>query len=630
MEFSEIGCMTKHKYNTRSKNGKKRKYYKEESTDEEVYKIENIKEENKIINDNSNIIFNIKTNKLAKLLTEDFKIIKKLKKKPNTSFIIYDTNYLNKKEEYEKSHHQESEDEEYEDEEYEDEEYEDEESKDEESEDEQSEHQESQHEESQHEGSEDDKSYNKNKLIDNEIHKILCKKKKKNNLLDDLVKIANKLKEHNNLKEKREEIKKRNKNVKLFKELNQEKDNLDDLKYFKEKVEINKQESLIDEMQKVNKEYTIEKPYKIILLESDIPTTFKVAALKKITMMENMDPSVSEYFKLKNWIDTFMRIPFNKYSELPVKFNNGLNQCNIFMENAMKILNEAVYGLDDAKMQIMQLIGQWIVNPNAIGTALALKGPMGTGKTTLIQHGLSKILNRPFQLIPLGGATDAAFLEGHGYTYEGSTWGKIVDILIQTKSSNPIIYFDELDKVSDTAKGEEIISILTHLIDTTQNTNFQDKYFSEIDFNLSKSLFIFSYNDESRVNPILRDRMYKISTKGYELKDKKIIANNYLIPYICKQVNIKSDEVIISEESLDYIIKNYTEDEAGVRNLKRCIEIIFTKINLFRLMKPDSNLFDKEKCLKVEFPFNVTEKVIEKIMPKDKGIENDNWKRMYM
>ena len=110
--------------------------------------------------------------------------------------------------------------------------------------------------------------------------------------------------------------------------------------------------------------------------------------------------------------------------------------------------------------------------------------------------------------------------------------------------------------------------------------------------------------------------MYKISTKGYEIKDKKVIANNYLIPYICKQVNIKKDEVIIPEESINYIIKNYTQEEAGVRNLKRCLEIIFTKINLFRLMKPDSNLFDKEKCLKIEFPFTVTEEIIEKIIPK--------------
>ena len=620
MEFSEIGSPTKHKYNTRSKNSKKRKNYKEESIDDEVNDIQNINEKNKIINDNSNIIFNIRSNELAKILTEDFKTIKKYKKQPKTNFIIYNKNNLNKKYDNDEDQYDNDEDNDNEDDDQED-----------------NDDQDDDDEDDQDEDNELDDVYNimkepNNKIIlDKKIKKILSKKNnKKNNLINDLIKIANKLKHQENLKEKCEEIKKRNKNVKLFKELIQEKDNLDDLKYFKEKVEIDKQELLINEMQKVNKEYTIDKPYKIILLESDIPTTFKIAAIKKINMMENMDPSVTEYFKLKNWIDTFMQIPFNKYSELPVKFDDGLNQCNIFMENAMKILNEAVYGLDDAKMQIMQLIGQWIVNPNAIGTALALKGPMGTGKTTLIQHGLSKILNRPFQLIPLGGATDAAFLEGHGYTYEGSTWGKIVDILIQTKSSNPIIYFDELDKVSDTSRGEEIISILTHLIDTTQNTNFHDKYFSEIHFNLSKSLFIFSYNDENRVNAILRDRMYKISTKGYEIKDKKVIANNYLIPYICKQVNIKKDEVIIPEESINYIIKNYTQEEAGVRNLKRCLEIIFTKINLFRLMKPDSNLFDKEKCLKIEFPFTVTEEIIEKIIPKDKSIENDNWKRMYM
>ena len=211
-------------------------------------------------------------------------------------------------------------------------------------------------------------------------------------------------------------------------------------------------------------------------------------------------------------------------------------------------------------MQIMQLVGQWISNPNAVGSAIAIKGPMGTGKTTLVKEGISKILNRPFSLIALGGATDSSVLEGHGYTYEGSMWGKIVDILIQTKCSNPIIYFDELDKVSDTPKGEEIIGILTHLIDSTQNSNFHDKYFSEIDFDLSKALFIFSYNDESKINPILRDRMYRIATKGYEGKEKKIIANNYLIPNIYKQINFEKDNVIIPDETLDHIISNYTNE----------------------------------------------------------------------
>ena len=294
----------------------------------------------------------------------------------------------------------------------------------------------------------------------------------------------------------------------------------------------------------------------------------------------------------------------------------------------LKHLDKAVFGLNDAKMQIMQLLGQWISNPNANGSAIAIKGPMGTGKTTLVKDGISKILNRPFALIALGGATDASVLEGHGYTYEGSVYGKIADILIQTQCSNPIIYFDELDKVSDTPKGEEIIGILTHLIDSTQNTQFHDKYFSEIDFDLSKALFIFSYNDESKINPILRDRMYRISTKGYNKSEKNTIAKNYLLPTICKQVNFEKDNLVIEESALNYIIDNYTEKEDGVRNLKRCLEIIYTKLNLYRLMPENSPLFKDEKSLKVEFPFTVNTEIVDKLIKKEQ--KNDNWKIMYM
>jgi ATP-dependent Lon protease len=150
----------------------------------------------------------------------------------------------------------------------------------------------------------------------------------------------------------------------------------------------------------------------------------------------------------------------------------------------------------------------------------------------LVKDGISKILGREFAFIALGGTGDASFLEGHGYTYEGSLWGRIVQILMESKCMNPVIYFDELDKVSDTPRGEEIIGILTHLTDTSQNSEFHDKYFSEIHFDLSKCLFIFSYNDESRINPILRDRMYRIMTKGYEKKEKSIIARNFLLTKI--------------------------------------------------------------------------------------------------
>jgi ATP-dependent Lon protease len=179
---------------------------------------------------------------------------------------------------------------------------------------------------------------------------------------------------------------------------------------------------------------------------------------------------------------------------------------------------------------------------------------------------------------------------------------------------NPVIYFDELDKVSGTPKGDEIIGILTHLTDTSQNTQFHDKYFSEIDFDLSKCLFIFSYNDESLVNPILRDRMYKIQTKGYNAKQKTVIVNKHLLPKICDQVKFANEDIIIPDDSIHYIIDKFCQKEEGVRTLKRCIEIIYTKLNLYRLMKPDTNLFEEDMAVKVSFPFTVTKDIVDKLI----------------
>ena len=407
------------------------------------------------------------------------------------------------------------------------------------------------------------------------------------------------------------------KNVRKFKNLVNKKNLLNDYAYFKDNLSLEEQKKVLTEVEEINKINIVQKPYRLTFLESDIPVHLKSVALNKISSLRHMDPGNGEYYKIKNWVDTFMQIPFNRYRSLPLSIENGIDECHDYMANSKAILDQAVYGLNDAKLQIMQMVGQWISNPTSIGTAIAIKGPMGTGKTTLVKEGISKILNRDFAFIALGGATDSSFLEGHSYTYEGSTWGKIVDILVKTKSMNPVIYFDELDKISDTAKGEEIAGILTHLTDTAQNSQFHDKYFSEIDFDLSKCLFIFSYNDESRVNPILLDRMYKIQTAGYEKKDKRTISKDYLIPTIIKQVNFKEDDIIIPDETIDYLVENYTEGEKGVRNLKRSLEIIYTKLNLYRLMKPDSTLFEKEMTLKVEFPYTVTQDIVKKLIKKD-------------
>ena len=176
-----------------------------------------------------------------------------------------------------------------------------------------------------------------------------------------------------------------------------------------------------------------------------------------------------------------------------------------------------------------------------------------------------------------------------------------------------------MDKVSDTPKGEEIIGILTHLTDTSQNTEFHDKYFSEVDFDLSKCLFIFSYNDEFKVNPILRDRMYVIETKGYDCPEKEIITNNYLIPSVERLLNLQNKDIIFEEDVISYIIKKFTGDEKGVRNLKRCIEIIYTKLNLYRLMKPGSKLFDEDIISNIELPFTVTKEHVDKLIKMNKN-----------
>ena len=417
-------------------------------------------------------------------------------------------------------------------------------------------------------------------------------------------------------------VKEKKTNCAAFRKLLRKRNATNDLEYFKKNFTAEQQRTILTEIQEVNKISFTDVPYRLSVLQSQIPRLFKSIAMRKISSLRNLDPGSGEYYKIKNWVDGFMKIPFNIEKVLPVTLAaNGMDACGAFMESAKKQLDDAVYGLNDAKLQIMQLVGKWISNPAAMGTAIAIQGPPGTGKTSLIKDGISKILGRDFAFIALGGATDSSFLEGHSYTYEGSTWGQIVDILMKCKSNNPVIYFDELDKISDTPKGEEITGILTHLTDNAQNSQFHDKYFSEINFDLSKCLFIFSYNDESRVNRVLLDRMYRIHTSGYSTKDKVCITQNYLVPKIMEQVRFCAGDVVIPQDVVEYIVENYTDNEAGVRNLKRCLEIVHTKLNLYRLMKPDSisNMFSNEMKTRVDFPFTLTRENLEQLLKRNES-----------
>lgn len=407
-----------------------------------------------------------------------------------------------------------------------------------------------------------------------------------------------------------------------------------EIDYFKKKLSNKEQLQILKEMQDINTHLNIEKPHRLMLMQSTIPMKYKATIMNKLNTMFSMEQGDTEYFKMKNWVDTFMRIPFGIYRNLPVTIGDGKDACASYMKQAKATLDECVYGMDDAKLQVMQLVGNWISNPSAMGTSIAICGPPGTGKTQLVRDGISKILGREFAFIPLGGAGDASFLEGHGYTYEGSQWGRIVQILLDAKSMNPVIFFDEVDKVAPEGRGREIINILIHLTDATQNSQFHDKYFSEIDFDLSKALFIFSLNDETLLDPILRDRMYRIKTRGYEVKEKLTIARKYIIPKILEQVKFEPTDIDIPDDTLTYLVTDdrFAKSESGVRHLKRCLEIIYSKLNLFRLLDDNVNVTDilgKNVDLKVVFPYTVTRRAVDVLIKNDEQ-KNPSFLAMYL
>jgi ATP-dependent Lon protease len=351
------------------------------------------------------------------------------------------------------------------------------------------------------------------------------------------------------------------------------------------------------------------KPLRFKIIDSDMNMKTKAIALENIDKLSEMDVSTGEHSKMNHWINGLMKIPFGIYNKIPINDQSSIQDKRNYIQNTYKILNKAIYGHKEAKTHILQVIGKWIKNSSSGGNVLAIQGPMGNGKTTLVKEGISKVLNRPFAFIALGGASDSAFFDGHCFTYEGAHWGRIVQILQDSKCMNPVFYFDELDKLSDTAKGDEITHMLTHLTDPSQNSLFQDNYFPGINLDLSKALFIFSYNDESKVNKILKDRMYVINTKGFNINDKLKITRDYLLPEIYNIFMFKNEDFIFSDEIIKNIVQNHTQNEDGVRNLKRCLETIISKINIHILSNADEDL--SFKLENINLPINIEQSHID-------------------
>lgn len=212
-----------------------------------------------------------------------------------------------------------------------------------------------------------------------------------------------------------------------------------------------------------------------------------------------------------------------------------------------------------------------------------------THNTALVKS-ISEALDRPYRTINLGGESDSSLLTGHGFTYVGSCPGRIIEILRETKCTNPIILFDELDKVSETHHGKEIIGNLIHLTDTTSNNKYNyDKYFAGLEFDLSNVLFIFTYNDPNKVDKILADRLFKIKIENYTFEEKLEITKTHIIKTVLDQYKFKYDEIVFEQDTIYYIVESSKSDQ-GMRDIKRKFEIIISRINTLLLTDPTENI----------------------------------------
>ena len=374
-----------------------------------------------------------------------------------------------------------------------------------------------------------------------------------------------------------------------------------------------------------NRPKTKDQPVMFKILNMKTTPEIQAQLLAKYNNLEALDPGSGEYYKMRNWLEKATSLPLGIHKSIPVKVEDGPAVCQEFMKRAKGYLDEAIFGQEESKIQIMQFIAGKITNPSSRGMSLLLVGPPGIGKTSLIKQGIAKAMDWPFQFISLGGDSDATTFTGHQMVYEGSHCGKIVNSLVAAKSMSVVLMFDELDKVSSTARGEEIHNLLVHLTDPTQNADFEDKYLSGIPIDLSQSMFVFSANDITKIDKVLLDRFLVVQLEGYGPKEKTEIAERFLLPGALKEVGL-AEKVGIPKEVVLHVMDTYAKEEKGVRELKRCMEQIAQKLNMLRLFNsPDLPFYIKDFAL----PYILKKEHVDKFLKDRSAKQDQSFMKMY-
>ena len=381
---------------------------------------------------------------------------------------------------------------------------------------------------------------------------------------------------------------------------------------FTSQIKLKKSNSIIEaELEKiksVNQEDVDLK--KQIVLNKNMPQYVKRIAMARL---EELKAGNSEFYKNQTFIKKLIDFPWISDTDID-KFSlikSNPIECKKFIQKAKLDMDSTVYGHDNCKETIMELIGKWISNSNSMGKSIGLLGPPGVGKT-LFAKALGKILDIPYTSVNIGGVDDGSYLTGHSFTYSSAQNGIIIDNMIKAGSARCVMFFDEIDKVGLKHGINEIMNILIHLTDPNSNDKFNDKFFQEINFPLNKVLFIFSYNDASKVDKVLLDRIEQIEVTAYSMTDKIKIFNSHLLKELCKDIDLNPSTIKFPNDVLSYIIDSFTY-EAGVRDLKRKIEKILNKINLEKLYQ--SGLFESQ-LYSEDNPLVITKEMVDKFLDK--------------
>ncbi|XP_035220038.1 lon protease homolog, mitochondrial-like [Stegodyphus dumicola] len=306
----------------------------------------------------------------------------------------------------------------------------------------------------------------------------------------------------------------------------------------------------------------IEEKFRERLKELTVPAAVMEVIDEELNKLSFLDNHSSEFSVTRNYLDWLTSIPWGKSSEE-----------NMDLERASEVLEHDHYGMEDVKKRILEFIAVSKLRGSVQGKILCFHGPPGVGKTSIAKS-IAKALNRNYYRFSVGGMTDVAEIKGHRRTYIGAMPGKIIQCLKKTKTENPLILIDEVDKIGRGYQGDPS-SALLEVLDPEQNANFLDHYL-DVPVDLSKVLFICTANVTDTIPEPLRDRMEMIEVSGYVAEEKIAIAEQYLIPQARELTGVTSDQVTISTDALQKLIKSYCR-ESGVRNLQKHIEKIFRK-----------------------------------------------------